>query len=127
MAVARWMNLICGALLLFVALGFLLLLPRDIADRAREPEDLWLSAFWIGLIGFLAALSFANAWQSNGARHRRWRKLANLLALVVLTVLVMLGHDDATIVPIVALAAFGPVAALFASQEEWSAARGGTK
>jgi peptidoglycan/LPS O-acetylase OafA/YrhL len=112
MAVVRWTNLICGALLVLAALGFLTFLPDSVANYSREPEDLWLSGLWIGLLGLLAGLCFVNAWRSNGRPRVGWRLLANLVAVFGLATLFILGRDDPTVPPLLALAALGPVVAL---------------
>src|SRR5690349_379508 len=112
MAVVRWTNLMCGALLIIVALGFLLFLPDDLADYAREPEDVWLGSFWIGLLGLLAALCFANAWRSNARAHAGWLWFANLGVIIALSVLLVLGRADPAVPPLLALCALGPFVAL---------------
>jgi hypothetical protein len=108
----RWTNVICGALLVVAALGFLIFLPDNVADYAREPEDVWLGGFWIGSLGLLAALCFANAWRSNRPPQVGWRTYANLVAAIALAALLVFGRDDATVPPLVALCALGPVTAL---------------
>ena len=112
MALVRWTNLICGALLVVAALGFLIFFPDNLADYAREPEDVWLNGFWVGLLGLFAALCFTNAWPSNSPPRFGWRTLANLAAVLALAVLLVLGLDDAALPPLLALCALGPVAAL---------------
>jgi hypothetical protein len=112
MAVVRCTNLICGVALIFAALGFLVFLPDDIVDFARQPEDFWLGAFWFGLICLLAALCFTNARLSNGLPRFGWRALANFVAIMVLAGLLVIGHDDPAVPPLLALGALGPVAAL---------------
>jgi CHASE2 domain-containing sensor protein len=112
MEVVRWTNLIGGALLVIGALGFLTFLPGNIADYAREPEDVWLGGLWTGLFGLLAALCFVNAWRSNGRPPAGWLALANLVAVIALAMLLVFGRDDPTVPPLLALCALGPVAAL---------------
>jgi CHASE2 domain-containing sensor protein len=112
MAVVRWTNLICGALLVIAALGFVVFVPSNLADYAREPEDVWLGGIWIGSLGLLAALCFANAWRSNRPPRFGWRIFANLVAVIALAVLLVLGRDDPAVPPLLALCALGPVVAL---------------
>jgi hypothetical protein len=112
MAVVRWTNLICGALLVIAALVALVFLPDSIAGYAREPEDAWLGAFWIGLLGMLAALCFANAARSKSPPQFDWRTMANLAAVIALALLFVLGRDDPAAIPLLVLCALGPVAAL---------------
>lgn len=112
MAIVRWTNLICGVALVLAALGFLISLPGNLADHAREPEDIWLSAFWLGLIGLLAALCFTNARPSNRPVRFGWRTLANFVAVIALAVLFVIGRDDPAVPPLLALCAVGPLAAL---------------
>jgi hypothetical protein len=112
MAVVRWANLICGALLVIAALGFLVFVPGNLADYTREPEDVWLGGVWVGLLGLLAALCFANAWRPNRPPRFGWRTFANLVAVIALAVLLVLGRDDPAIPPLLALCALGPVVAL---------------
>ena len=107
------MNGICGALLVIAALGFLTFLPANIADYAREPEDVWLGGFWIALLGSLAALCFTNAMRSTALPW--WRILANVAVVIALAALLLLGHDDPTVPPLLALCALGPLAALVGS------------
>lgn len=97
---------------MMAALGFLIFLPENVADYAREPEDVWLSGIWIGLLGLLAALCFVNAWRSNGRPQVGWLTLANLLAVVALLALLVLGRDDLTFPPLLAFCTLGPLAAL---------------
>jgi hypothetical protein len=111
--VVRWTNGICGALLVIAALGFLTFLPGNIADCAREPEDAWLAGFWIALLGLLAALCFTNVVRATASP--RWRILANAAAVIALAALLLLGHDDPTVPPLLALCALGPLAALVGS------------
>ena len=112
MAVVRWTNLICGALLVVAALGFLIFLPDNVPDYAREPEDVWLGGLWVGLLGLLAALCFVNARRSNERPQVGWLTLANLVAVLALITLLVLGRDDPAVPPLLALCALGPVAAL---------------
>jgi len=112
MLVVRWTNLICGALLLIAALGFLAFVPGNLADYVREPEDVWLGGFWVGLLGLLAALCFTNAWRSKSAFRFGWLTLANLVAVLALALLLLLGRDDPAVPPLLALCSLGPVAAL---------------
>ena len=112
MAIVRWTNLICGALLVVAALGFVVFVPGDLADYAREPEDVWLGGFWVGSLGLLAALCFANAWRSNSQPRFGWRTLANLAAVIALAVPLVLGRDDAAVPPLLVLCALGPFVAL---------------
>jgi len=112
MTAVRWTNLICGTLLVIVALAFLVFLPGNIANYAREPEDVWLDGIWIGLLGLLAVLCFANARRSNKPPRFGWRTLSNSVAVIALAVLLVVGRDDPTVPPLLALCAFGPLAAL---------------
>lgn len=118
MTVARWINMMCGALLFFAALVALGFLPGELVDYAREPEDVWLGGFLTTLLGLVAALCFANAWPSN-ARFG-WRILANLGVIVALAVLLILGRDDPTVPPLLALCALGPVTALIGTWRQHS-------
>ena len=108
----RWTNLICATLLVVAALGVLIFLPGNLADYAREPEDVWLSEFWIGVFGLLAALCVANPWRSNRLSQLGWHMIAKVVVVVVLAVLLILGRDDPTLPPLLALCALGPVTAL---------------
>jgi hypothetical protein len=119
MAVVRRTNLVCGAVLVLVALGFVIYLPGNLADYAREPEDVWLSAFWLGLIGLLAALCFTNARRSNRPARFDWRTLANLVAVTSLAVLFVIGRDDPAGLLLLALCALGPLAALVGTWRHW--------
>jgi hypothetical protein len=112
MAVVRWTNLICGAALVIAAVGFLVFLPDNVSEYAREPEDVWLSGFWVGLLGLLAALCFANARQSSRPEGFSWRTLANFVAFIALAGLFVIGRDDPALPPLLALCALGPLAAL---------------
>jgi len=112
MAVVRWTNLLCGVSLVLAALVFLILLPNSLADYAREPEDVWLSLLWIGLLGSLAALCFANARLTNNPTRYGWRAVANSVAVLVLAVLLVFGRGDPALVLLVAVCALGPLAGL---------------
>ena len=112
MAVVRWTNLICGGALLLAALGFLTFLPGNVADYAREPEDVWLSGFWVGLLGLLATLCFTNARRSNKPVGFGWCVLANLAAIILLTVLVVVGRDDPAVAPLLVICGVGPLTVL---------------
>lgn len=109
MSALRVTNLICGALLLVPALGFLLYLPGQLADYAREPEDVWLSYFWIGVLGLIAALCFVNAWR---LPRSGWLAVANLAAVVTLATLLVFGHDDFLAALLLATSLLGPVSVL---------------
>ncbi|HET7576921.1 MAG TPA: hypothetical protein VFK19_10225 [Sphingomicrobium sp.] len=112
MAVVRWTNLICGALLVVAAFGFLVFLPSNLADYAQEPEDVWLIGTWIGLLCLFAALCFANGWRSHGSAWERWKTTANLVAVIALAALLLLARADPTVPPLLGLCALGPLAAL---------------
>jgi hypothetical protein len=112
MVVMRWTNIICGALLVVAALGFIIFLPDNVADYAREPEDVWLGVFWIGLLGLLATLCFANAWRTNEQPLAGWLVSANLVVVTLLAMLLVVGRDDPAVLPLLALCALGPVVAL---------------
>jgi hypothetical protein len=112
MAVVRWTNLICGATLVIAALGFLVFLPGNVSEYAREPEDVWLSGCWVGLLGLLAALCFTNARRSSSPEGFSWRTLANLVTVIALAGLFVIGRDDPAVPPLLALCALGPLAAL---------------
>lgn len=108
----RWTNLICAALLIVAALGFLLFLPENIADYAREPEDVWLGSYWIAGLSLLAALCFANARRAARPPRSGWLTVANLAAVSCLALLLLLGREDPALVPLVAVCVLGPVVAL---------------
>lgn len=110
--VVRWTNLICGVLLIIAAIGFFIFLPDSVADYAREPEDVWLGGLWVALLVLLATLCFVNAWRSNGRPQVGRLTLANLATVIALIVLLVLGRDDPTVAPLLALCASGPLAAL---------------
>ena len=112
MAAARWTNLICGMLLVVVALAFLVFLPGDTANYGQEPEDVWLGRIWTGLLGLLAALCFANARQSNRRPRFGWRTLSNSIAVIALAVLLFFGRHDPAVPPLLGLCALGPLTAL---------------
>jgi hypothetical protein len=114
MAVVRWVNLIAGALLIVAALGFLVFLPANIADYAREPEDVRLGIYWIVGLVLLATLCFANARHSAGAR---WLALANLVVVIGLALLLFVGRDDPALVALLVLCAFGPASVLIVSSK----------
>lgn len=57
--------LVIGVLLGLLTVVILVLLPDQWADRAREPEDLYLSVFWALVCAWLGALAFR-------AGRRRW-------------------------------------------------------
>jgi len=99
MAVVRWTNLICGALLVIAARGFVVFVPGNLADYVREPEDVWLGGFWVSLLGLLAALCLTNAWRANRTPRFVWI-IANLVVVVALTVLLLLGRDDPAVPPL---------------------------
>lgn len=118
MAVVRWSNGISGALLVVVALAFLAFLPEDIADYAREPEDVWGSGISIIILGLVAALCFANA--TNPAPLPQWRIIANWAVVIVMTVLIVLSAIiawDLAGVLLFALCALGPAAALVGGRQ----------
>lgn len=110
MAVVRWVNLICGTLLVVAVLGFSIFLSVNLTDYAREPEDVWLAGFWIALLGLIAALCFVNArcWSTLS----RWRTLANIAVVGGLAALLLLARDDPTVPPLLTLCAMGPIATL---------------
>jgi hypothetical protein len=112
MAVVRWTNVICGGLLVIAALAFVVFVPGNISNFAGEPEDVWLGGFWIGSLGLLAALCFANAWRANGTPRFGWRISANVVAIAVLAVLLVFGRNDPAVPPLLALCALGPIVAL---------------
>jgi EamA domain-containing membrane protein RarD len=112
MAVVRWTNLLCGVSLVLAALVFLIFLPNNLADYTREPEDVWLSLLWIGLLGSLAVLCFANARRAIKPTRYGWRAAANSVAVLVLGVLLAFGRGDPAIIPVIAVCALGPLAGL---------------
>lgn len=116
MGISRWINLLCGAALVFAALAFLIFVPGNISDYAREPEDVWLGLLWVCLLSSLAALCFTNA---RDARYG-WRKLANFVAVILLAGLLAIGSNDPAVLPLIALCAFGPLTALVS---EWRHSR----
>ena len=129
MAFARIANFTGGALIVLTAVVFLIFLPENIADYAREPEDVWVSAWWIGGLCLLAALSFVNASRAQKPETLavNWLIAANLVALIGLVTLKALdnahGYDDALLTLIVALCALGPASAVFASLQSSLAKR----
>ncbi|WP_294011847.1 hypothetical protein [Sphingomonas sp.] len=117
--IANWTG---GALVVLTALVFLLFLPENIADYAREPEDVWLSVWWIGGRCLLAALCFVNAIRARKAETLvvNWLIAVNVVVLVGLVTLKALdtaygSYDDPLLTLVVALCALGPASAVFSS------------
>jgi len=67
---------------------------------------------WVGLLGSLAALCFANARGANKPTRYGWRAVANSVAVLVLAVLLVFGRGDPAIIPLIAVCALGPLAGL---------------
>ena len=122
MGLARIANWTCGALLLLAIFGFLVFLPENIADYAREPEDVWLSVGWIIGLSLLAALCFVNAARALKPETTAvtWLTAGNVAVLIALGTLKALdtaygAYDDPVLTALIALCALGPASALAAA------------
>lgn len=119
MALVRWTNLISAWLIIVVALGFLIFLPGDVADYEREPEDVWLGIYWIGVSVLIAALCFANARKarSGALRGARWWLIVCNAVVVAGAIILfiadrLIADGDPALLPLLIPFVLGPAVAL---------------
>ena len=110
----RWTNLICGWLIILVALGFLIFIPGNVADYEREPEDFWLGLYWIGSSVLIAALCLVNSRYAGArtlGRGNRWRILCNAVVVAAAIILAIADGDPALLLLLIPFV-LGPAVAL---------------
>ena len=121
MAFARIANSIGGTLLVVAAFGFLIFLPENIADYAREPEDVWLGVSWIVGLSLLAVLCFVNAAHARKPGTAARRRLTAVNSAVLFGLLTLQAADlaygdyyDPILTMLLALCVLGPTSAIVA-------------
>ncbi|MXP29630.1 hypothetical protein GRI58_12465 [Porphyrobacter algicida] len=119
MAAWRWINLLCGALLVAAALVVLIALTTSYATSTFE--DVSLGATWFFLFALLGALCIANAAGPKDGRFG-WLAAGNLLSLIILLTLLVIGREDKAAVLLIILCCIGPLSGIFA----FAASRGKT-
>jgi hypothetical protein len=104
-------NFVTLAVCVLAALVCLGSIPQASRDYPGEPEDLWLLLTYLLLLIPLGTLCLANALDGpTGNSIRSLQLMANLAAVFLLLVLLVIGRTDPAVPPIVAIFLLGPSA-----------------
>jgi O-antigen/teichoic acid export membrane protein len=113
-ALVRWTNLICGWLIILVALGFLIFLPGAVTDYEREPEDVWIRLSWLALSGLISALCFLNARSARAGAvgGASWGLVWANGIFVAGAIILLIADDDPALLLLLIPFVLGPAVAL---------------